>query len=1001
MLEERNVVPIDVARHPQASTWHEHLRHRYATEWILHTLEKGRPYDVTKWPSPPDWAHHAVPELLQPVEEVTINVPMKEPQREIATESSKLHGQVRAIVQVWEHNRKVYPGWLIMPPNKHFLVQRSIGEWEQLILQILSEFSLLERLTTIRELVWLRDNLLEPLSENVEAVVQSILNDIDCQTRKIGGAIAQSVKWIDIREAWRDLALTLLTSARLRQDRESFDRRLEALRPFLNDHPDIIQRVYHERSLWALNSTDYSVLDELMKEWSPEGCDPIWMSRKAAILAEMDRNDEAVRLLNRSLSIVREATNREGNFASPSREGWILWLALAFEENFLGTTNEALNSPPAFKRWEQLAALQCDAFTQKNDFLSKLQSDPEKKEPPLFDFGLRQGKRIHFLNAKYDRRIAPLQVVRLCEVAGLPPSASHMVITSDLLALAADQLAFTNLALALRLALRVAESEDDKTFNRVWARPHVAVIPIKDVNTLIDLNLNVISYSLPKVSSSSSKSLFWVTRLRVAMEALSRLVLRLSPERAESIFKQALNYYSTGAIASDTWLSKPMNHLLARAWEALPKSHRADLVFDILSAPISGLKGFKTYEFYPEPGELIIDDDKIPSPARLPETEERWKETIQLILSGLRSGGEARKRAAIRLVPLTLWGILTDLERNLFAQALWRVEDSVGDTLPTGTTLLDWIFLLLPQPEPGLAERLFRKKWFDSKEPSTERALNEYLGGLGEALAGLKHRHNHLILCKKEQAKLIAMVERWILLPGIQNDNPMNDLGIHQGITGLQFILREIELPPNVANSLFDKIEILSQKNVPGFRIISSLCKFLPDRLEDIAIAMRVGLASNNTDYADDAVMGLHLWLKDALEQSISIPPPPDDLLREIGVIIAIRRKGVLNRALQVARWVFTSGSMEQRFTIASLTLSGLRYLIQELSYERGDYGEKEETEIPLLRWGCAHLALAMTASGYGNDPTVAQWAEIANIDPLPEVRYAEVLASDHTQKEN
>ena len=51
-LRRRNVNAIDLARHPNASNWAEDLHHKYATEWILRSLEAGRPYDVTNWPEP-------------------------------------------------------------------------------------------------------------------------------------------------------------------------------------------------------------------------------------------------------------------------------------------------------------------------------------------------------------------------------------------------------------------------------------------------------------------------------------------------------------------------------------------------------------------------------------------------------------------------------------------------------------------------------------------------------------------------------------------------------------------------------------------------------------------------------------------------------------------------------------------------------------------------------------------------------------------------------------
>ena len=43
VLVERRVIPIDLAFHPKAGEWPEHLRDRYAAEWVLRTLERGRP----------------------------------------------------------------------------------------------------------------------------------------------------------------------------------------------------------------------------------------------------------------------------------------------------------------------------------------------------------------------------------------------------------------------------------------------------------------------------------------------------------------------------------------------------------------------------------------------------------------------------------------------------------------------------------------------------------------------------------------------------------------------------------------------------------------------------------------------------------------------------------------------------------------------------------------------------------------------------------------------
>lgn len=998
MLEERNVVPIDLARHPQANSWADHLRYRYATEWILHTLERGRPYEVTDWPSPPDWSRSPVPALLKPVEDVTVDAPVKEPKPPArGTEPASLPELVRAVVRVWKRNRKVYPGWLAIPPNKHFIVGMSMRDWEHTIYQAVSKLPPIDRLSAIREFVWRRENLLEPLSERVEEIAQAILDDIDCQTRKIGGTEDCSAQWAEIREAWRSLAMAQLTAARQRFDRDAFDRRLAALGPFLDDNPEVAQRVYHEKCLWALYALDFGALDELLKAWRPEGCDPVWMTRKAAILVETNRNDEAVRLLNRSLSIVRKAPRDSGTLASPSREGWTLWLALAFEHGFSRSTDEVVEAPPAFRRWTQLATLQCDAFAQKRDLFNALQGDPEKKDGPLFDLGARRGKTIRVSNAEDERWVAARRAVRLCEVAGLPPSASHIVVASDILALAADRLVTTDYALASRLVLRLATSEDEATFNRVWSRSRIAAMPMEEVTTLVDLVNKVITYALPKAACASKRSEFWVTRLRVVMEALSRLVLRLPPEHAEDIFKCGLSYYSMEGVAKHPWLDRVIDHLLTRSWEALSKYHRAGLIFDVLSAPIAGLDGFETSgQTYPDPGQLLVNNDETPPPVRLSETEGRWTEIVHLIIRGLHTGGEARKRAASRLVPLALWGRLTGPERDLVAQALWHDDHTGPDTLPSGTSLYDWIFLLLPEPEPGLAEQRFRRKWLGSQEPKDEKRLNEFFWHVANALASLRHHQRPLTLTGEEHANLAAIVSKWIKLPVTSDDDPWVKLGTCEGVAGLQSILPEIDLSSSVAEALFAKASALNQTNTPGFQLCASLAKSLPDRFDEIAMSMRVGLASDNLAVAEEAVLGLHVWLRVASEEGSPVPAPPGDLLREVGVMIATRRKGVLNRALQVARWIFSSGSNEQRDTIAQLTLHGLSYLIEELRYDR-DHGEDDEVKIPLLRWGCAHLALAMSAYGYEDDSTVTRWVEVAKDDPLPEVRHAEGPASVST----
>ena len=82
LLETRGVMPIDLANHPQASSWPVYRRHQYAIEWLLHSLESSQPYDETTWPSPPKPDEIPIPEYLLPVVKTPHNVPIQELDKE-------------------------------------------------------------------------------------------------------------------------------------------------------------------------------------------------------------------------------------------------------------------------------------------------------------------------------------------------------------------------------------------------------------------------------------------------------------------------------------------------------------------------------------------------------------------------------------------------------------------------------------------------------------------------------------------------------------------------------------------------------------------------------------------------------------------------------------------------------------------------------------------------------------------------------------------------------
>ena len=982
MLEDRNIVPIDIAHHSKAGKWPEHLRHHYATEWILCTLERGRPYDITEWPAPRQ-QYSQIPDYLHPVETVESRVPKDEPQKLTEIESGDLPDRIRDTLEAWAHNREIYPGWLVVPAHKRDTLSRDTQVWEPLILRVLPDFAPEERLQAIRELVWRHEILLERISSELESAAVKTLDLIDCEARTVDRHEDPKIEWINVRKAWRSIALALVTVARHRFDRGLFDQRINMLSPFLGDDLDVASRLYHERCLWAVYSMDFKALEGLLEDWKTENCDPVWMMRKAAILVEMGWDDKATELIDHAVDTIRNIPADELSVAGPSREGWALYSKQRIE-----------NWDMLSRRWAELAPLKCDASMEMNHVSNTIRNIRDYRETsttPTFDLGT-QSTRWNIISA--DSQAAVYSAIRLCEVAGLPPTINHVIVAFDIMKSAAEKLFVSDLEMSIRLVLQVSTYDKDDTLELVLSRTRVATLPVKSVKTLVEICKGVMEYALPRMAGASvnTRDVFWIERMRVAMEVLSRLALRLSADSAEDIFDMAMEYYRNHQIAREPWFTGPIRNLMKRSWEAIPKDRRRCRVLDLVNAPIVGMDNFTVIDRnYPDPWELLHGDDDLSPLPRTSDNEVLWQQVTGMLIRGLHAGDEARERAFGRIAYVGLWDQLTEIERSDIASALWSEQHIAHSVLPDQTRIPDWVFFLLPEPELGLAEQCFRRKWL-TNNASQENAPSpdDILWQVGSALSNLKNYGYSLVLTDDERAYLTEIVDQWSDSPIPSNPLPLMERQLRQptqnAVLGLTSILLEVKIPESVGEKLYEKVKVLNNSGLSAFRLIVGLVKVIPSRFEELVMLMKMGLVSDNTMQAGGAVAGLYLWLRTASKTIPRFLPPPDDLIREIGLIIATRRKVALQQALGLAKWVFEKGSDSQNEIIRPLALQGLGYLVEELRYER--VHEQDNIDLPLLRWRSARLAQSMATIGLEHDPAVASWLKLIEEDPLPEVRH-------------
>ena len=187
----------------------------------------------------------------------------------------------------------------------------------------------------------------------------------------------------------------------------------------------------------------------------------------------------------------------------------------------------------------------------------------------------------------------------------------------------------------------------------------------------------------------------------------------------------------------------------------------------MLSLPIVGVDGFTVdmENHFKDPGSIINSTTAVrdcPPPPRSQSNESTWVEVVRLVDTGLRTGGEARKRAAVRLAVLSRWQRLTPEERDQLAGSLWDFGLDC-DYMPKETYLHPWDFLKLPEPKPGLAENRLRAGWVRPAgwADGSAESLEKVLGDAGAALRSSRAYGHQIELTTSERDSLRGAVDRW------------------------------------------------------------------------------------------------------------------------------------------------------------------------------------------------------------------------------------------------
>jgi hypothetical protein len=1027
MLRDRNVIPIDLSALFSSPSNSVRNPHAVALEWLLQNLAAGEPPSPLNWPRSnrvkARTSKHGLPEFPSRGPKIVDDAPTwQHGEKEFLERIPGLLGSLKQA-------RSTYPGWLIAPFQIRDAMWRELADVTlPRVLNLASKIGLPQRLELFSQLNWQLELCLVLLWPQIADIFLDALGKVNPFPDVLelpeaglqpGGSDGLTLHWPALEMAWVELALAVLRYFRESQDVVLFLEWSERLEKLVPRFPTLLSAIRYQECLLALDRIDHSKVRSILNEWKADDDDPVWLLRKAAVHGELRESAKVKEMSERALvEIRRKISPGSDDIAMFSREGWAMSLVRA--SWWLGDEPQ-----PDFRgRWERLTAYQCNPEVEIDLLKARLTGPKPTAKPKIstsvqFDPGRRSINQRLGGDNLLSLLLPAMQAVRLSEVAGHFGLCGRVALSKNLLIAAAQWLEGDWPTLATSLVLRLAGKDE---IDRFFSRHRLAAMPDGDVDELHKQVSEAISFRFaaietPRMAENREQINTDSHALSVGMELLSRLMVRFSGPALDSEITRITTFYRALSIRNNLGLASELQSMIERWCQAASRDLMSKHLFSLMSLPMPGVDSFDVAlaDHWPEPASSLrgchIDSDRSKS-------NDDWESCIKWLLTNAKKDCRTvRSRAILRLARLLDINLLTEEERLCFADALWAYRASSG--LPRDTGLLDYSFLQLPEPTSGDAHDSFRRYYLGLDLPYMSKQaaepdgttkgrvsvslgrcswFQEIIGSTRSKWPAQRARNIGIDWTTNESKVLFDKIVTWWRAEGkqlAQNASPI----IRNELDGRMFnIVTVVRIVIGPRCTCGDTLEgevrsFLYEIEKFGFHIedaLASLPTSLPALKTDLVNRIRRGLVSLDRDEAQSAITAVYEWLhRDDLADGNS---PPPDLVREIGNVISSRRLPAIEYALDVAtRLVINMNDWIDETVVDSLCV-GLHYLLEETHYRslpQDNSVTLPYEEIPDYRRKAARLAAQLMHAGLSNDPVLQQWCDVAERDPLPEVRRA------------
>lgn len=895
----------------------------------------------------------------------------------------------------WQEERLRYPGWLVPPSTNRESLTREIeyslhpeGLAFTLTHEKLAGWPPENRLVAWAELNWRMERALLPLptewTQGVEAILVKVppfsANTAD-PTKFFDPEGACFQDRLDLRWAWITLAIAVLRHHREFRRATEFRLWQERLSPFDADWEIVHHQRAYQDALWHLTFLADDKAISVLGSWAADrGNDPYWLARKAGLLAELGKPDEAKPLWDECLRRLQGFSSDTAPFFATSRESAVLnaaHLTSEYRESSERNKHDRLKAISALDGWEYWAEL---ASTSKPDtnYRERLEKSKEDRNT------------VYSFRPLWNPKGA-VQCFRLAEELGIPLTISEhrggVVISGSAKALVDcfPDLALASEELAGTLLMRMRDTD----FWKEQITPaHVACIP----DTLLADMLSACEEAWRQTDASQA-----VNEIGLVASLVSGLVKglrwRLSPDQRKTYFKKFLSLGSRLAIQTDRFLTRAIKEVVEAMSEDFSSMEVLDILPEVLAFPLPGEVNVE-HTFWPEPMQLRFPEQK-----GRPLPDDAIKRIYQLI-----DRPPSDRDALFRLFYLFDAGMLSDDASHKLADKLWVTDEGLPDVRPLQLPVI----LHLPTKTPGQAERALANHFTKSPPPnlrspdkSITHSRTEWFHDLYEASKPYRNPNAPFIHWTNAQAEiLLDHAETWWRQEGkdLLSTLPSQVLGFgpRQRFYWLRFSLVRAIAPNLLPSSESGKIKLpklLKEIEEGGFSMRSLyplLLRFKVGNADDTASALIDDLRSTDKDTVVDALWGVIHWCE--FKKEAKLPAVPHRLIEQLLIFLAARANGK-NAAEAVGT---LEAILEHDPAILSTRAKELMELALDSLQVRAAYPETWHQRDGLryadtvkLRQNAVLLASAVQRAKISNHEAIRFWLEVGRTDPLYIVRQA------------